>query len=243
MPVPSRSIRGRASRARPAAERIGGVCRMSSLWRVSRRCITRIVTPKLLPGSAARNRGWGEGTCFRAVCGLLDRSSGLSGEKGVSAAHVGGALPGSERQRASRNHGRRPISPRPPRRLELRSPRPHRGRAPVAQRIEHLTTDQKVGGSNPYRRASHQPQADPDLRFRLFRKSWRSARRVPTLRTPVGRWHTEGTSSGPRVSCKVAGGVPPSPHARASAPKPPGLLGHVRCVEVGCQQAWAASSG
>ena len=26
-------------------------------------------------------------------------------------------------------------------------------RAPVAQRIEHLTTDQKVWGSNPYRRA------------------------------------------------------------------------------------------
>jgi hypothetical protein len=29
----------------------------------------------------------------------------------------------------------------------------HRGHAPVAQRIEHLTTDQKVGGSNPFGRA------------------------------------------------------------------------------------------
>ena len=28
-----------------------------------------------------------------------------------------------------------------------------RGEAPVAQRIEHLTTDQKVWGSNPYGRA------------------------------------------------------------------------------------------
>ena len=26
--------------------------------------------------------------------------------------------------------------------------------APVAQRIEHLTTDQKVGGSNPFRRTN-----------------------------------------------------------------------------------------
>jgi hypothetical protein len=31
---------------------------------------------------------------------------------------------------------------------------PQRGRAPVAQRIEHLTTDQKVRGSNPFGRAS-----------------------------------------------------------------------------------------
>ena len=28
--------------------------------------------------------------------------------------------------------------------------------APVAQRIEHLTTDQKVGGSNPFGRAHYQ---------------------------------------------------------------------------------------
>ncbi len=31
----------------------------------------------------------------------------------------------------------------------------HEQRAPVAQRIEHLTTDQKVWGSNPYRRTTH----------------------------------------------------------------------------------------
>src|ERR1700730_8010070 len=38
----------------------------------------------------------------------------------------------------------------PPARLTRR---PHNGRhAPVAQRIEHLTTDQKVGGSNPFGR-------------------------------------------------------------------------------------------
>ena len=39
------------------------------------------------------------------------------------------------------------------------APRP----APVAQRIEHLTTDQKVGGSNPSRRAdsSHDPGVTP----------------------------------------------------------------------------------
>src|SRR5690625_1912593 len=30
----------------------------------------------------------------------------------------------------------------------------HAGQAPVAQRIEHLTTDQKVGGSNPSGRAN-----------------------------------------------------------------------------------------
>ena len=34
-------------------------------------------------------------------------------------------------------------------------------RAPVAQRIEHLTTDQKVWGSNPYRRAATKPQVNP----------------------------------------------------------------------------------
>src|SRR5690625_1021937 len=34
---------------------------------------------------------------------------------------------------------------------------PHRGRAPVAQWIEHLTTDQKVGGSSPSGRAGRRP--------------------------------------------------------------------------------------
>ena len=33
--------------------------------------------------------------------------------------------------------------------------------APVAQRIEHLTTDQKVGGSNPSGRASFIPVTAP----------------------------------------------------------------------------------
>ncbi len=51
-------------------------------------------------------------------------------------------------------------------------PRPvvHSGgrRAPVAQRIEHLTTDQKVWGSNPYGRADRDPQDSPaDLRVFL----------------------------------------------------------------------------
>ena len=41
----------------------------------------------------------------------------------------------------------------------LKCPRPvTAGRAPVAQRIEHLTTDQKVRGSNPFRRAQHGAQ-------------------------------------------------------------------------------------
>src|SRR4051794_19644376 len=48
------------------------------------------------------------------------------------------------------------------RRARLSSSSPRRGfhvawtPAPVAQRIEHLTTDQKVWGSNPYGRATHQ---------------------------------------------------------------------------------------
>ena len=53
----------------------------------------------------------------------------------------------------------------------VRYPRPvvrYAGRdAPVAQRIEHLTTDQKVWGSNPYRRARHKAAGShpADLRF------------------------------------------------------------------------------
>jgi hypothetical protein len=38
--------------------------------------------------------------------------------------------------------------------------------APVAQRIEHLTTDQKVGGSNPFGRTM---QTSGSERFRLLR--------------------------------------------------------------------------
>src|SRR6266581_4112205 len=35
---------------------------------------------------------------------------------------------------------------------------PRRHDAPVAQRIEHLTTDQEVGGSSPSGRATHRPR-------------------------------------------------------------------------------------
>ncbi len=35
--------------------------------------------------------------------------------------------------------------------------------APVAQRIEHLTTDQKVWGSNPYGRTSGRDSRNPQL--------------------------------------------------------------------------------
>ena len=57
-------------------------------------------------------------------------------------------------------HGTRLLSGRgikPPRgfkSLRLRQVSNVRNRAPVAQRIEHLTTDQKVRGSNPFGRAS-----------------------------------------------------------------------------------------
>ena len=58
-----------------------------------------------------------------------------------------------ERRRGRRGHGfgavRRVGYPRP----VLVGASTRRGHAPVAQRIEHLTTDQKVGGSNPYGRA------------------------------------------------------------------------------------------
>ena len=136
--------------ARPATERTGGVCRMSSSVAGVAPLHHPDVTPKLLPGTAARNRGWGEGTVFRPVgpIGSIQPSrrrelcvqAHVSGGRGASAASVS-------------NPRTRPISPGPPRRLELRSPQPHRGSAPVAQRIEHLTTDQKVGGSNLSRRA------------------------------------------------------------------------------------------
>jgi hypothetical protein len=37
--------------------------------------------------------------------------------------------------------------------------------APVAQRIEHLTTDQKVGGSSPSGRAKGSPASERDPQF------------------------------------------------------------------------------
>ena len=65
-----------------------------------------------------------------------------SGRSGVSAAGVRG----------------RPISSSAPLRARVHTPnRP----ALVAQRIEHLTTDQKVGGSNPSERAQQEAQVYP----------------------------------------------------------------------------------
>src|SRR5205823_14635225 len=49
-----------------------------------------------------------------------------------------------------------------------RGPRQCAGPAPVAQRIEHLTTDQKVGGSSPFGRAM----------FRVERADARPARTI-----------------------------------------------------------------
>ena len=133
--------------ARPATERTGGVCRMSSSVAGVAPLHHPGGGPKLLPRTAVRNRGWGEVTVFRPVAPI--GSIQPSGRRELCVpAHVAALV-------------ERPISPGPPRRLELRSPQPHRGRAPVAQRIEHLTTDQKVRGSNPFRRATHPPQADP----------------------------------------------------------------------------------
>ena len=40
--------------------------------------------------------------------------------------------------------------------------------APVAQWIEHLTTDQKVGGSNPFGRAIPGTRCDPAGRGKLI---------------------------------------------------------------------------
>ena len=48
-------------------------------------------------------------------------------------------------------------------------------RAPVAQRIEHLTTDQKVGGSNPSGCATITPSQPPFLRSASIRARCRRA--------------------------------------------------------------------
>ena len=42
---------------------------------------------------------------------------------------------------------------------------PFAGRAPVAQRIEHLTTDQKVGGSSPFGRTDERRSTPVVLRL------------------------------------------------------------------------------
>ena len=59
---------------------------------------------------------------------------------------------------------------------------PGRGTAPVAQRIEHLITDQKVGGSNPSGRALlRQTNQAPDQR-----KRWRGPCSFPLHLGPSG---------------------------------------------------------
>jgi hypothetical protein len=50
-------------------------------------------------------------------------------------------------------------------RRAVRAVRLGEARALVAQRIEHLTTDQKVGGSNPSERANESPGQGPYLGF------------------------------------------------------------------------------
>ena len=72
-------------------------------------------------------------------------------------------------------------------------PRPS-GHALVAQRIEHLTTDQKVGGSNPFERAHgpRRPAGLPGVAFfmtsrRLGGGSATLFRRGYVARTPPGR--------------------------------------------------------
>ena len=60
---------------------------------------------------------------------------------------------------------------------------PH-GPAPVAQRIEHLTTDQKVRGSNPFGRANEAPGCSyPPLTWG-FVLPWRP---LANHSSPVGR--------------------------------------------------------
>src|SRR5690606_3325637 len=74
------------------------------------------------------------------------------------------------------------------------SSRQPRVRAPVAQRIEHLTTDQKVWGSNPYGRATRAGPGDiSGARFVVTGPSWwaLSQRRARAAggdaRRPTGR--------------------------------------------------------
>jgi hypothetical protein len=73
---------------------------------------------------------------------------------------------------------------------------PRWGRAPVAQRIEHLTTDQKVWGSNPYRRADriHRMTCVNGLtRVALHCGSGPSPSQIPAQKLSAGR-------SSPRVA-------------------------------------------
>src|SRR4051794_22349301 len=54
--------------------------------------------------------------------------------------------------------------------------------APVAQRIEHLTTDQKVGGSNPFGRARKHPFTCRDASGGMFCSCRKSLRDTKTTR-------------------------------------------------------------
>ena len=89
---------------------------------------------------------------------------------------VGSAVNVRRRARAA-EWGSLLMSCRPQRRPEVQilSPPPRLTRrphnlihAPVAQRIEHLTTDQKVGGSNPFGRARKHPLTCRDASAGMF---------------------------------------------------------------------------
>ena len=60
-----------------------------------------------------------------------------------------------------------PIFGPPPASASMTRSQPRPGQAPVAQRIEHLTTDQKVGSSNLSRRAEHQREPGVTTRRHL----------------------------------------------------------------------------
>ena len=92
--------------------------------------------------------GLADGLMDGSADGLATQPRGLAGRVGRAASSPpDAALPGGPRTAISR-HGRArvfscPVAP------DIRRTR----QAPVAQRIEHLTTDQKVRGSNPFGRA------------------------------------------------------------------------------------------
>ena len=135
------SRRGPGESRRPP--NVSAVCVLEFCHQVRRRCITRCGPSSYAHRTRGSNRGRGQSTSLDASR-LLDRSSVGRRFSVVREASV--QVDRFRRHRACR--------------LALRSPH---GRAPVAQRIEHLTTDQKVWGSNPYRRANRQPQVHPPM--------------------------------------------------------------------------------
>lgn len=74
---------------------------------------------------------------------------------------------------------------------------PFAGRAPVAQRIEHLTTDQKVGGSSPFGRTDERRSTAAVLRlFGVRVRVTRQADCPVALRTSSAtRFSSAGDSS------------------------------------------------